>query len=109
MPNLTERDMRVYICFTYLKFLFQTIWYLGMKIEDCKHDSEMQYPSLRPTAILMVSLSNFWPKEEIGRAFNQAPDSLAEVASKQTRDDASGSPTSRASAEIDTLTESHDF
>ena len=40
-------------------------------------------PSLRPTATLMVLLSILRPREEIGRAFSQAPDSLVEAAKRR--------------------------
>ena len=37
----------------------------------------------RPTAIRTVSSSKWRPKDDIGRAFNQAPDSLQETASRR--------------------------
>ena len=40
----------------------------------------------RPTAIRTVSSSKWRPKDDVGRAFNQAPDSLQETASRRARE-----------------------
>ena len=54
-------------------------------------------PSLMPTATLMVLLSILRPREEIGKAFSQAPDSLVDAANKRAVVMASGASSKRVS------------
>ena len=57
----------------------------------------------------MVLLSILRPREEIGRALSQAPDSLAEAAKRRALAVASGALSNKASADADTLGVSQDF
>ena len=58
-------------------------------------------PSLRPTATLMVLLSILRSRDEIGRAFSQAPDSLVEAAKRQAIEVALEALSNRESAVAD--------
>lgn len=64
-------------------------------------DLQRKQPSQRPTAVL----PSIWrPSEEMGRIFNQAPDSLDEEASKRARELASETFSSKSSATADIRT-----
>ena len=64
---------------------------------------------MRPTATLMVLLSSLRPREEIGRAFSQAPDSLVEAAKRRAIDVALEALSNRESAVVNTLWASQVF
>ena len=60
-------------------------------------------PRRRPTDTLIVLSSILKPREEMGRAFNQAPDSLVEAAMRRARDCATGAFSNKELAIADTL------
>ena len=66
-------------------------------------------PRRRPTVTLKVLSSILRPREVIGRAFNQAPDSLDEAAKRWALDCASSALSSRVSTAANTLLASPTF
>ena len=67
------------------------------------------HPNLRPMAMLIVSSSIRRPREEAGRAFNHAPDSLAEATERRVLDLASVVDNSKRSSLSCSRGKSHAF